>query len=296
MKTSLDHLPETKQRDIQTIVNIVREEFDRFTHGEGNKLGARIYKIILFGSYATGNWVEDPENGYLSDYDILVIVNHAELPDESKLWHKIEDWVDLKINAPFGLIVHTLDDINTCLAQGQYFFKDIREQGIELYTTGNKALVPPGKLTVEEQKEIAEKHFEKWFESASDFLITSNFDKSRGKLNKAAFELHQATERFFACTLLVTTNYLPKTHNLKRLRSLCNQQDGRYHDTFPGNTKFQRRCFAQLKNAYIDARYSEHYSISEEELNYLEERVKKLQVLTEEVCKKRMLGLSNTSK
>ncbi len=295
MKTSLEHLPEAKQHDIQSIVNIVREEFNHFTKSlEGKKCEYRIHKIILFGSYATGNWVEDPENGYISDYDILVIVNAPEVVEEHKVWHRVEDRVELAIAAPFGLIVHTLADINIRLNQGQYFFKDIRQQGIELYSTNSKELSQPGKLTAEEQKESAEKYFEKWFESASQFFIGYSDAKNRGVkwYNQAAFMLHQSAERFFGCTLLVTTNYLPKTHNLTRLRSLSNQHDCRYHDTFPGNTKFQRRCFSQLKNAYIEARYSEHYIITEEELNYLAERVKRLQALTEEVCQKKIASFN----
>ncbi len=30
--------------------------------------------IILFGSYARGNWVENLVTGYFSDYDLMVIV------------------------------------------------------------------------------------------------------------------------------------------------------------------------------------------------------------------------------
>ncbi|USP14450.1 hypothetical protein [Vibrio gazogenes] len=37
-----------------------------------------------------------------------------------------------------------------------------------------------------------------------------------------------------------------------------------------------------------DARYSEHYEITVEELDYLAEEVEKLKVLTEEVCRGRI--------
>lgn len=46
MKTTLDHLPEQKQQELQRAVEILREE----TQAE---------MIILFGSYARGDWVED---------------------------------------------------------------------------------------------------------------------------------------------------------------------------------------------------------------------------------------------
>jgi len=34
----------------------------------------KLLKIILFGSYARGDWVDDSVGRYLSDYDLLVVV------------------------------------------------------------------------------------------------------------------------------------------------------------------------------------------------------------------------------
>ena len=54
MKTSLDHLPLRKQRELARIVEVLHEEFeDALKEGMADfeKLG-RILKIILFGSYA----------------------------------------------------------------------------------------------------------------------------------------------------------------------------------------------------------------------------------------------------
>ncbi|AJQ95792.1 hypothetical protein [Gynuella sunshinyii] len=39
-----------------------------------------------------------------------------------------------------------------------------------------------------------------------------------------------------------------------------------------------------MQRAYIDARYSEHFEMTEEELNYLESEVVKLKTLVETVC------------
>ena len=46
MKTSLDILPKDKQEELRRVVEIIREEF-------------KPEMIILFGSHARGNWVED---------------------------------------------------------------------------------------------------------------------------------------------------------------------------------------------------------------------------------------------
>ena len=49
-----------------------------------------------------------------------------------------------------------------------------------------------------------------------------------------------------------------------------------------------RRRFQLLKQAYVDARYSEYYKITEEELLWLAERVQVLQDLTKKLCQEKI--------
>src|SRR3546814_2943644 len=82
MRTDVDHLPAAKQRELERIVEIIFDEFGQATeNAAGRRKGARILKIILFGSHARGDWVDAPlsANQYKSDYDILVIVSQKEL-------------------------------------------------------------------------------------------------------------------------------------------------------------------------------------------------------------------------
>ena len=302
MKTSFDHLTTRQQQDVQTISTLLRDELDTFLQGKtGKRTEFRILKIILFGSQTKGTHVYDPANGYVSDYDILVIVNKPALVEEFEVWSTVEEKVERRIQRPLGLIVHTLADINERLHEGQYFFKDIREEGIELFSVDKRELAQPGDLTRAEQKEIAEKHYDQWFESADGFLeifgIMMGKDLSQKKyINLAAFNLHQVTERLYACTLLVTTNYLPKTHNIEKLRAACIRQDARFIHPFADDgitqeKRFQKRSFQRLKRAYVDARYSEHFDITEDELHWLANEVEKLKVLTEEVCQAKIESL-----
>jgi integrase-like protein len=60
MRTDIDHLPEKKQRELACIQEILFEEFD-LAKGNGHKVytqKGRILKIVLFGSYARGDWVD----------------------------------------------------------------------------------------------------------------------------------------------------------------------------------------------------------------------------------------------
>jgi hypothetical protein len=54
--------------------------------------GGGILKIILFGSYAKGSWVNNPAQGYVSDYDVLVIVNNEKLVEDYRFWNRVEEW------------------------------------------------------------------------------------------------------------------------------------------------------------------------------------------------------------
>ena len=74
MKTSLDHLPSNKQRELARVVEILHEELEDALKGSSAefKKNGRILKTILFGSYARGDWVDEPHTmkGYRSDFDI----------------------------------------------------------------------------------------------------------------------------------------------------------------------------------------------------------------------------------
>lgn len=83
MRTDLDHLPPAKQRELEHVVEILFEEFRVANeNATARRKGAQILKIILFGSYARGDWIDAPlsANQYKSDYDLLVIVNQENLP------------------------------------------------------------------------------------------------------------------------------------------------------------------------------------------------------------------------
>ena len=79
------------------IQEILFEEFDlargKNSQKEYDKKG-RILKIVLFGSYARGDWVDEAgktAKGYQSDFDLLVVVNYKQLTDMATYWYKAED-------------------------------------------------------------------------------------------------------------------------------------------------------------------------------------------------------------
>jgi hypothetical protein len=57
---------------------------------------------------------------------------------------------------------------------------------------------------------------------------------------------------------------------------------------WPRENRFEQRCWELLRRAYVDARYSPHYKIDDEELAWLTARVADLQARAREVCEARL--------
>ena len=158
MREQLDHLPEAKKRELAHVLDVIREGFgeavsrrtmERFRNG-------KILKIILFGSYARGDWVEDPVGRYFSDFDLLVVVSHEDLTDVPEFWAKTEDRLldelseGKQLRTPVSLIFHSLDDVNEKLRLGRFFFIDILREGILLFEEPNHPFAEPLALSPRE--------------------------------------------------------------------------------------------------------------------------------------------------
>lgn len=292
MRTDLDHLPSAQQDELARVVRILMAEFDAVTSRATQpwRRNGKIYKIILFGSYARDDWVDEPENGYQSDFDLLIVVSHRDLTEIADYWYVAEDKIlrDPEIERPVNIIVHAIDEVNQALKRGEYFWVDIVRDGIALYELPNHALTAPGPLTSTDAYRMAQEYFDRWLPSVDAFVRGAGYAMRDGDLNKAAFDLHQATERLYISFLLVRTLYFPRSHNIKFLRSLAEAKDPRLVDAWPRAAKLDRRRFELLKRAYVEARYSASYEIGPEDLEALTQSVRGLRVIVEEVSRERL--------
>lgn len=301
MRTDLDHLPAQKQRELERVVQILFEEFGEATaiaNSDWKKKG-RILKIILYGSYARGGWVDEPHTakGYQSDYDLLVIVNDDRLTDRVEYWAKAEERlirelsITRTLRTPVNFIVHSLHEVNDGLAHGRYFFMDVKAEGIALYQSDDSELHTPKPKTPAQALAMAKEYFEEWMPQAASAQKGFLFFMSQNELRDAAFILHQATERLYHCVLLVCTFYTPHVHNLAFLRTQAERIDRRLVHVWPQDTRQERARFAKLKDAYVKARYSKHYRINAEELTWLGEQVEELGRVVHAVCSERIAQL-----
>ena len=187
--------------------------------------------------------------------------------------------------------------MNDGLAHGRYFFMDIANDGIALYQTDDTELQSPKPKTPEQALAMAKEYFEEWYaERRWKCWIRPNTLCQQGLLNEAAFELHQATERLYHCVLLVCTFYTPHVHNLGFLRTQAERLDVRLVSRLAArDTGSDRAMFEKLKDAYVKARYSKHYRISEEELTWLGAQVEELGRVVHAICSERIDALERSA-
>ena len=305
MRTEIDFLPHRKQRELDIIVEILFQGLRAATENAvGARRNGRILKVILFGSYARGDWVEAPQdaNQYRSDYDILVIVNQNELADRATYWEDAERRIsdayllEKVIKTPANFIVHSLQEVNDALAHGRVFFMEIAKDGVILYQSDDKELGKPKPKTPEMALQAAQDYFEEYMGDAMNFLKLYRHAIDDGMNKQAAFLLHQVVENLYQGLLLVLKFYTPYDHNILFLREMAEQLDRHLYDVWPRGTRAERAMYQKLKDAYRKARYSRHYKISREELDWLSGRVEILGQRVHEICSARIAALEAEAK
>jgi len=282
MKTSLDHLPLHKREQLAAITAMLRES-------------APVEMVILFGSYARGNWVEDLAGAYFSDYDLMVIVASEDVAHDDFLWGKISDRARLiGGRIPVTIVAHDIREIDQELRVGQFFFSDAVAEGVLLYDSHRFTLAKPIAQTPAQRFELARRNFETWFMSAGHFWRGAGYYAARNLGPHAAFSLHQSAERYYHAALLVYTAYKPKTHDLAQLAT----QTAAFHEALAGamprSEPEDERLFDLLKRAYIEARYSLSYQVTAEELRILRERVLDLASRVRHACMTKLMTISET--
>jgi len=178
MKKEINYLPENKQQELSELVQVVC------------KYHPQVDMIILFGSYARGNWVEEKYEGtsyfrYQSDFDILVVIDNRSDSTQTKIERALESAIDEHeaINTPITVLVHDIEFVNRRLRKAQYFFLDIKREGVLLYDSGRCQLKEARELSSRERQHLAQEDFDYWFESAIDFHEGFEFYLEKRKLD-----------------------------------------------------------------------------------------------------------------
>jgi uncharacterized protein len=272
MKTSIEHLPDDRQERLGAVVAIFREVVPQGL-------------LVLFGSHARGDWVDDEVTGYRSDFDLLAVVRDPKQAGDLSLWHRLEArFREAAAPTPVALIAHDFKFVNREIRMGQYFFSDIANEGVLLYAGEKLDFATPKALNDRERLQLGAYNYGYWFHSASEFFRGCRYYAARGELNHAAFLLHQAAERYYHAASLVLSGYKERTHDLNALGQKASDQHPLLVEALPKAAPEDERLHTLLRKAYIEARYSKSYRITLDELTTLQQRVLGLACRVREAC------------
>jgi HEPN domain-containing protein/predicted nucleotidyltransferase len=276
---AIPHLPAIKQRQLDEIVGIIRATAD-------------VERVVLYGSHARGDWVDDPVGGYLSDFDLAVLVGSPALAADETLWADCQERArEVAGDTPVSLIVHTVDDVRQQLERGSSFFRDVMTEGAVLYDAGRVAIIVP-ELTLAMHHMLAEARFQHYFERAAQLYRSFERNLAHGSLAIASFELHQVAETILKAVLVVFTAYLPKMHDLDELGRRCTRACPNVGPLVAPDAPDGKRMAGLLRVAYVDARYSFAFEISREDLKALARYVSAFRARAEHACQEHLAELA----
>ncbi len=291
MKKSLAYLPEEKRRDLRQLAAIIREEIKD------------VVMVILYGSYARGTYVDYDQRTefgvrtyYMSDYDMLIVTKRRIGANAQSVYGRIDGRFFHNKAKGFHtrpeFINESIGDFNRMLEKGQYFYTEIKAQGVMLYDSKDYKLARRRKLDFTEIGEIAQRYFIKKFAYANGFLeiAKDNFENKESpiKYQMTAFLLHQAAENFLHAIPLVFELYGYKDHKLSALLSACKRHTLEPYMAFPMDTAEDKRLFDLLQDAYVQARYNDEFVVTKSDIDALIPKIELLRDIVERVCKERI--------
>lgn len=284
MKDSIAYLPKDKQEDLNFLVN---EILKRLPHTEF---------IILYGSYARGNYVRRSvriEDGgiptvKISDYDICVVTSGINSKKAETVLDNVEDIFfagkDFDRDTPVEFINDDIVQFNKFIEEGRYFYTQIKKEGIILYNSGKYKLARRRKLNFAEIKEQAQEYFDEKFGRANSFLKLARYAYEYEDYKMESFLLHQSCENYYYAIRLTFTLRNNKQHNLSKLSSTTRRYSDDLRTVFPQNTPEEKRLFKLIKAAYVDARYNPHFLVTKEDIDQLTLKVELLRDITKRIC------------
>ena len=288
MKTSINYLPEQKRDELRRIVKCVLEVLP----------GCEM--IILYGSYARNTYVDYDQRieygirtCFMSDYDILVVTNtrfqrHVISHILSKATDNYYKGMNRNESTTVQFIDESIDDLNKAIDKNRYFYTDIKREGIMLYNSGRYKLARRRKQNYREIKELAEEYYNERFERGNEFLLGAIFYNEQGLHKMASFNLHQACENYYNSIILTFTLYSPKEHSFIKLSARPKTHSLESSKAFPRNTEEEKRLFDLLQDAYVQARYSLHFRITQEDIEALIPKVELLRDIARQCCEERI--------
>ncbi|TCD03573.1 HEPN domain-containing protein [Pedobacter psychroterrae] len=262
-----DGQPTAEASELKTITDFILTQF-------------KIEKVICFGSIINNvqnsscfkDAASEPEAKLQNSYYLLIIPEAAEMLADIAIQMRLEE--DLKILANVTIIVHRMEEINAALENGSSFFTTIYKKGTMLYDQEKEAFVVPAPGAALNKRIIKREAFwHQWFTLSEGFLKGAVFFKNDHHHNLSVYMLHQALQHCYSGMLRVLTGYRTNANGLRRLMKLIDNILPDSSFTNVKKTPEDARLTGLLLKGFGDARYSDKFEITEQELSLMTDRI-----------------------
>ena len=272
----LKHLPSERISDLEQITQTIIDT-------------QRVQIILLFGSYARGDYKSKrgAVQGKKSDFDILIVTEDS--ASKRKVVGELRNaFTDSEIVVQ-PLFV-TINTVNQALEENQYFYSDIKKEGIVLYNSGRFDFTTFKGLSATRRREIAEADFKEWFGDANESWKLFDYCIKENLLRKASFNLQQTIEMCYTAIEMVFSHYNTHEHNLIALRDKNVKYHVRLKGVFHYDDEEKKKLFDQLNYAYIGGRYKneKEFPVDMDKIEFWKQETEMFLKLTEEICLERI--------
>lgn len=242
-----------------------------------------IEKVICFGSIINSiqnnSCFKAPENEpevkLQNSYYLLVVPKASEILADIAIQMQLEEGV--KTLANVTIIVHRMEEINKALESGSSFFTTIYKKGTILFDHEKEDFVVPASGAPLNKRIIKREAFWlQWFNLSESFLRGAVFFKNDNHHNLSVYMLHQALQHCYSGMLRVLTGYRTNTNGLPRLMKLIDNIIPESSFASVKKTPEDARLIGLLLKGFGDARYSDKFKITEQELSLITTRIEEI--------------------
>ncbi len=233
--------------------------------------GSAVNSIKRNGSFkADSTYIQSKSNSYY----LLVVPEATESLANNLLQQKLE--AEMKSIASVTVLVHRMDEINTALQNGSSFFTTLYKKGILLHDNETECFIcPAAGGDIGKRITRREDFWNRWFLLSEKFLKGAYFYYGEKDNNLSVFMLHQTLQHCYSGMLRVLTGYRSNSNSLRRLLKLIDNilPDASFSEK---HTAENARLSGLLMKGFSDARYSEKFDITSEELRVLIIKIEKI--------------------
>lgn len=224
-----------------------------------------------------------PSCQHISNCTMLIL-----LPDlAGKELHEWKDKIERHCNNTLSVttLVLATSTFVEWLHAGYPFALSVWQTAPVLHDTGNICRKDFQEIKAVINNKESIRQWEEGLSKAKEFLVGAELYRLRKQDKMAAFMLHQSAEQALRTILKIGTGYHAITHSIDGLLRYSSLVAYQLPDIFPRKTDQDKHLFSLLQKAYIDTRYKEDYSITDEELLMLIGKIRYIHEILTDVGK-----------